>query len=259
MKTLTVVIPLYNEEKRIEKTINSLNNFKAPKGVVLSKIIFVDDGSTDNTVKILKNSTFKFPAEIRTYKQNRGRGFAVKMGVREAESDYVMYIDGDYSIPLENLKTFSKYMQKDIPVIIGSKKIKGTKCLVKRSFLRELIGTGHTVIFSKILGVSIKDFQGGFKVFSRPVAQIIFPKLRQERWGMDAELIYVANKMGFEVKELPIIWSNVSKSSKVNLIRDILRALKDVFEIRFAGIKGKYASKTYAEQFIPKIRIIPAI
>jgi len=259
MKTLTLIIPLYDEEKRIGETIKALNNFVPPNNLILSKIIFVNDGSTDKTVRILEEADIKYPADILSYKTNRGRGFALKMGVKRADSDYIMYIDGDYSIPLDNLKGFNKYMQKGVDVIIGSKKLKNTKCLVKRSFVREFIGTGHTFIFNAVLGVGVKDYQGGFKVFTREIALTVFPKLRQERWGMDAELLYVAKNMGFEIKELPIIWSHVSKSSKVNLARDVLRALQDVSAIKISGILGKYTPDFYEGQLIPRIRLIPAI
>ncbi|MBU1017385.1 glycosyltransferase [Patescibacteria group bacterium] len=259
MKTITVVIPLYNEEKRIQKTIKALNKFASPKGLTISKVIFVNDGSTDKTVKILENANFKYPAEILSYKTNRGRGFAVKMGVKKATTDYIMYIDGDYSIPLENLKSFNKHIQKGIDLIVGSKKLPNTKCLVKRGVIREFIGSGHTFIFNALLGVGVSDYQGGFKIFTREIARAVFPKLRQERWGLDAELLYVAKEMGYAIKELPVVWSHISTSSKVNLARDVFRALADVATIRISGILGKYSPVSYSEQLVPRIRFIPIL
>lgn len=258
-KTLTVIVPLYNEEGRIDKTIKSLNQYRPPAGVVIEKFVFVNDGSTDQTLSILKAAKLNFPAEILSYRGNRGRGFAVKMGVRLAKSDYVMYLDGDYSIPLENLKAFAGPMRAGVPLIVGSKKLAETVCLKKRSWLRELIGSGHSLIFGAILGLDVKDFQGGLKVFSREVAETVFPKLRQERWGMDAELLYVASLLGYEILELPVTWSHFSVSSKVALGRDVARALKDVVEIRISGLVGRYGAPEYAGQLIPSLRVIACL
>lgn len=251
--TLTVIVPVYNEQNRIHLAIDGLNKYKAPEGISIKKVIFSNDGSNDKTVWMLRNAKFKYPTEVLTYNKNRGRGFAVKMAMKRIDTDYAMFLDGDMSIPLSNLKNFSKYMKKGVDVIIGSKKIPGTVCEHKRSLLREIVGWGHSFIFSAILGMWVYDFQGGFKIYSKRVVKNTFPKLRMERWGMDAESVFVAHKMGYSLKELPIKWAHVGQGTKVDLVRDIYRALKDVIEIRSYYAKGYYMPVEFKEQHIPKI------
>lgn len=246
MKTLTVIIPLYNEEKRLEGAFEAVAKYCPPKGLTVEKFVFVNDGSQDGTLALLEK--FKKTAqpasgakiEIVTYPVNRGRGYAVMQGAKRVESDYGMFLDGDMSIPLENLKTFSQYMDKDYDLLVGSKKLAGTITLVKRTFVRELIGEVHSRILSFVFGIRLADFTGGFKVFSKTVGDEVFPRLTQERWGLDPEIIYVTNRLGLSIKELPIVWCHVSTSSKVNLVRDILRAFKEMAIIRLNDNKNLY-------------------
>lgn len=254
--TLTVVIPVYNEQNRIHLAIDGLNSFVPPKGIEIKKVIFADDGSDDKTRYILKNSNIKYPTQIMTYRTNKGRGFAVKMGMKNIDTDYAMYLDSDMSIPLDNLENFSKEMFKGTDVIIGSKKIRGTICTHERSKIREVVGWGHSLVFSTVLGMWIYDFQGGFKVFSKRVVDNVFPKVTMERWGMDAEVVFVANKMGYSIKELPITWGHVGQGTKVDLVRDITRAFKDVTKIRLNYFKGKYIPVEFKHVDMPKISYI---
>ncbi|RJR24797.1 glycosyltransferase [Candidatus Microgenomates bacterium] len=248
MKTLTVIVPLYNEEKRLKKTLGYLVNYKSPKSIKIEKLIFVDDGSKDKTLSLLKNFQRQYSGNIIdqteifliSYPLNKGRGYAVMQGVKEVNTDFGMFLDGDMSIPLENLKEFSLFMHKGYEVLVGSKKLPQTISLVKRSMVREIIGTVHSKILQTVLGIKIADFTGGFKVFSYQVCRDVFPRLTQERWGLDPEVIYVSNKLNYRIVELPVTWKHISKSSKVNLVRDILRAFKEMFAIKVNDLKNIY-------------------
>ncbi len=251
--TLTVIVPVYNEQNRIHLAIDGLNSFVPPKGIKIEKVIFSNDGSNDKTLWMLKNAQFKYPTEVLTYNKNRGRGFAVKMGMKNITTDYAMFLDGDMSIPLSNLKNFAPYMKKGIDVIVGSKKIPGTVCTHKRSLIREIVGWGHSAVYCVSLGMALYDFQGGFKVYSKRVAQNVFPKLRMERWGMCAESIFVSHKMGYSIKEMPIHWGHVGQGTKVDLVRDITRAFIDLFEIRKNYATGRYMPVAYENQKAPRI------
>jgi len=248
MKTLTVIIPLYNEEKRLNDTFSCLKKFKGVRDIGVEKFVLVNDGSKDNTLKLLRNFKRSFSKklankaeiEIVAYPVNHGRGYAVMQGAKRVKSDYGMFLDGDMSIPLGNLENFSKFMNQNYDLLVGSKKINGTVTLVKRNFIREFIGEVHSRILSFVLGIKLADFTGGFKVFSKSVCEDIFPRLTQERWGLDPEIIYVTNRLNYSIKELPIVWSHISKSSKVNLIRDILRAFKEMATIKLNDWKNIY-------------------
>lgn len=248
MKTLTVIIPLYNEEKRLKKTLSYLVNYKSPRNIRVEKLTFVDDGSKDKTLSLLKNFQRKYSGKIIdktevsliSYPLNKGRGYAVIQGIKGVNTDFCMFLDGDMSIPLDNLKEFSSFMHKDYEVLIGSKKLPQTVSLVKRSRTREIIGTVHSKILQTVLGVKIADFTGGFKMFSYRACKDVFPRLTQERWGLDPEVIFVSNKLNYKIIELPITWKHISKSSKVNLVRDILRAFKEMAAIRLNDLENYY-------------------
>lgn len=244
MTTLTIVIPIYNEENRIEKSINALKKGFNFKGVELKKVIFVDDGSDDKIKKTLRraqlNKKLKTSYQLISYKKNQGRGHAVKVGAQFANTDYVLYLDADFSIPLKNLKKFIPFMEKGYDVMAGSKKMPGAVAKIPRGFVRGIVGLGHSLIASILLGVFHWDFQGGFKIFSKRYIKEVFPTLRIDRWGFDMEVLFLADKLGFKTKELPVTWSHVDRDSKVKLVRDIQKSIKDIFEIQINWFTGKY-------------------
>jgi dolichyl-phosphate beta-glucosyltransferase len=242
--TLTIVIPVYNEQDRVHLAIEALDAYEPPPGIRIEKIVFVDDGSDDKTVQALRKSEHRYPCEVVSYALNRGRGYAVRAGMRDLETDYAMYLDADMSIPLENLKRFAPHMREEVDVLVGSKKMRETVCRRKRGWLRKLIGWGHSAIFSVVLGVWMHDFQGGFKVFSRRAVHEIVSRASIERWGMDAEVIFLASQLGFSVEEIPVTWAHVERGTKVQVVRDSLRALKELGKIRWNHLCGKYRSAT---------------
>ncbi len=253
MKTLTIIIPLFNEAERVQKTLEKLVVYKPPANIAVEKIIFINDGSSDNTLSVLHHWRYKFnkiknknfhPAiEIFSYKRNRGRGFAVRRGFKNVDTDYAVYIDGDLSIPLCNLIKFSKYMEKDYDLLIGSKKMPGAVCLNGRGIIRTIVGYGHSFLAALILGIWCWDFQGGFKMFSRRFIKEVIPFSRFNHWGFDMEVIFLGKNMGYLTLELPVVWQGVIKGSKVKLLRDIERALRDMVRIRINWMTRKIASQ----------------
>lgn len=236
MKTLTILIPVYNDAERVGRTLEAVQFYKPPKGIRITKVRLVNDGSKDNLkVKIrslkLKKSLRK-KLEIVGYRKNMGRGFAVRRGMMGIETDYVMYLDADSSIPISNLAKFVPFMKKNYDLLYGSKKMPGARQTIKRSLLRTIIGYGHSIIASLVLGVLAWDFQGGFKIFSRQFIEEAIPMTNIDRWGFDMEVIFLAKKLGFKTVELPVSWACIKNGSKVKLARDIWRSLKDMFSIR---------------------------
>lgn len=244
MITLTVIVPVYNEENRIEKSIKALKKGFNFKGIELKKVIFVDDGSDDKINKKLRQAHLKknlnTSYQLISYKKNRGRGHAVKVGAQFSNSDYVLYIDADFSIPLSNLNKFISYMEENYDVISGSKKMPESIAKIPRDIVRNIVGYGHSIIASLILGVFYWDFQGGFKIFSKRYIKEVFPMLKIDRWGFDMEVLFLAKKMGFKTQELPVVWSHIDQDSKVKLARDITKSLKDILEIQINWLTGKY-------------------
>jgi len=256
MITISLIIPTYNEDGRIKKTIETLKQGVYFYGQILKEIIFTDDGSTDETLGLIKKAKKSIERKNKTkvkiifYEKNRGRGYAIRQAALLSKGDYVLYADADFSIPLENIKKFIPYMKKDYDVIIGSKKIKGVREIIKRSLIRKIVGYGHSFIAYLILGVFVWDFQGGFKLFSRQYVDKIFPYLQIDRWGFDMEVIFLAKKLNYKLKELPVRWGHVEDNSKVVLLRDIVRSLEEMIRIKTNWLGGKYQ-----KDVIPKFAI----
>jgi len=247
-KTLTLVIPLYNEGERIEKTLKTLKKGFPDYGLKLTSVIFVNDGSTDNTKKKVEREVKRLEralcARVRvlSYRSNRGRGYAIRFSSLITDSDYVLYADGDLSIPLQNLKNFRPYVVQGYDLLFGSKKMPGAQAIIPRSTIRKIVGYGHTVIASLLLGVFAWDYQGGFKMFSRKLVREVFPLLSIDRWGFDMEVIFLSKKLGYSTVEVPILWSHVESGSKVKLLRDIGRSLREMSVIKYNWIVRRNVS-----------------
>jgi dolichyl-phosphate beta-glucosyltransferase len=237
MKTITFVIPVYNEEKRIKKTITALKKGFRFSDLKLEQVIFVNDGSIDNTVKIIQSVKKEIEAKLKaeiiiiTYKRNRGKGYAIRKGMLLSKSDYTLMFDVDMSTPLNQLKTFIPLIKKDIDVIIGTRK-NGQATVVKHQPLyREILGKGFTLLTNFILNTKFTDFTCGFKAFSRYAKNRIFEKAVIQRWAYDAEILYLAKKMNLQIVEVPVLWKN-DPATKVKLSKDLIQTLFDLIKIR---------------------------
>lgn len=245
MITLSLIIPVYNEEQRIEKCFRALQFYKPPKEVVIDRVIFVSDGSTDETNLKIKNyisENKENKIQLVSYRQNKGRGYALKAGMLEATGDYVLWLDADMSTPLSQIRKFLYFLEKSTPVIIGSRKINGAIVTKRQPLYRILLGQGFSKLSEIMLGVPVGDFTCGFKAFSRIAYTTIFPKCRINGWGNDSETLFLAKKYNLEITEIPILWRNDARS-KVRIMRDIVVSLFDLYKIRYYEIMAYYESK----------------
>lgn len=245
MKTLSVVIPVYNEEKRIHLAFDAVKKFKQPRGVCVEKFIFVDDGSRDNTMTMLlefKNSMKgKANIEVIGYKRNRGKGYALKVGMKKVKSDYALMLDADISIPFSNLRNFIPFMEKNYDVILGNKEKLSSASWSARGLFRTVGGWGYSFLTRVVLGIAAKDATAGFKVYSLKVCKAVFPQVRQERWGFDPEVLYMCTRFGYSMKEIVVHWHHVD-SSKVSFLRDVIKGVKEMVAIKTAGMRGIYVN-----------------
>jgi dolichyl-phosphate beta-glucosyltransferase len=235
MLNLSVIIPAYNEEHRIKETLNKIINHLNKKKYNY-EIIIVDDGSKDKTISIIQNIKNK---KIRILKNeiNKGKGYSIKRGVLNATRDLILFSDADLSTPIEELDHFIKYLDYDI--IIGSRALKESNIIIHQPFYREYSGKIFN-LFVKLFTVrGIKDTQCGFKLFKKDIAYNIFKKQTIDRFGFDVEILYIANKYNYKIKELPVHWLNDTKS-KVSLFKDSIRMFLDLIKIRINDIKGLY-------------------
>jgi len=235
---LSIIIPLFNEESRVEKAVGELEKYLSVQDFS-TQVIFVDDGSTDKTVRKIKELKPKFDFEITSYRPNRGKGYAIKKGVASARSDYLFFCDVDMSTPLQEFNKFLPFIRKKIPVIIGTRKAAGAKIIKRQPYLRQKMGEVFTMLSNILLGSSISDYTCGFKCFSGEASEKIFSLAKINRWSYDSEILFLANKLGFKITEVPVVWKNDSRT-KVNLFRDIIESFTDLLRIRLNDRAGHY-------------------
>ena len=235
MKSISIIIPCYNEENRIKKTLQKLQEYLL-KSALNYEIIIIDDGSKDNTFEIVKLLSFKNQnIKIIRNKVNRGKGYSVKKGVFSAGNkyEYIYFTDADLSTPIEELEKFIYTIQQgNFDIVIGSRALADSKIIVHQPFYREIMGK----IFNKFVKLlCIKDFsdtQCGSKLFKTEVAKKIFSISKIHRFAFDVEILYIAKSHNYKIKEIPVKWIN-SFGSKVHPFFDSFRMLMDLFKIKF--------------------------
>lgn len=239
---LTILVPSYNESTIISESLKEIDNFLKSKKYS-SEIVVVDDGSKDNSKLIINN--LKLKGEIKNlklveYNENRGKGGALKEGILHCKGKYIIFTDVDLSVPIESVNEFLDELEKgESDVVIGTRKIKSAKVLVHQPWLRENLGKGFTFITRILTGVVVSDFTCGFKGFTKESAKKIFGKSLLSRWAYDAEILYLAKKFGYKIKELPVTWTN-RKDTRVKLWNAVVTSLGDLFQLKLNDWLGKY-------------------
>lgn len=224
---LSIVIPVYNEMDRLhhlKEVIDYLN-----KQRYTSEIIIVNDGSVDGTLNRLNKLNVHNRYHIISYPGRRGKGFAVKTGMLSAKGNLRLFTDIDLSTPIDEIGKFLPYIHR-FDVIIGSRKKRRAKVLIHQSKLRESLGRGFTFLSGRLLRVRISDFTCGFKIFSKRASEKIFNKTKIERWGFDSEILYLAQKYKFKIKEIPVTWADDVKT-RVKFPQDLIRSFLELIEI----------------------------
>lgn len=235
MRTISFVIPVYNEKDRLRKTFRALQEFEPGNSFLLERIIFVDDGSTDNSNALIKNfiSDFKkIEIKLISYSINKGKGYAVRKGLIASPSEYTLFFDVDMSTPLSELFKFKVDMEKGINLIIGTRKDEKSKILVHQSFIREFLGQAFINFTRLFLNLKTSDITCGFKMLSQKTVRTIVPKLKINGWGYDAELILLAERENLSLKEIPVIWAN-DPNSRVKLEKAVITTLKELLLIKW--------------------------
>ncbi len=245
---LSVVIPAYNEEPNfINGSLEEVPKY-LEKQDYSYEILIVDDGSDDKTATLAEEFASK-TKNVRLIKNpHQGKAETVKTGVEEAKGEYILFTDFDQATPLSEIeKLLSFFPEHDI--VIGSRQLPGAK-REKEPFHRHLMGLVFNLIVQMIAVRGIWDTQAGFKCFKGKVAKELFKKLKVYAKGtkvqgalvtaFDVELLFIAKKHGFKIKEVPIIWHHVA-TSRVDPIKDSLRMLRDVIRIRINDFRGIYS------------------
>lgn len=233
---LSIIVPVYNEEKRMKKGVEKIFRFIDEQKFTVECII-VNDGSTDITLQMLQ--ALKHPSlKIISYERNRGKGYAVRKGIKSAKGEYRLFLDIDMSTPIEEFHKFLPFLKR-YDVVIGSRRVRESKILVHQPFLRERMGAVFTFLSATILSVAVSDFTCGFKCFSKKASQIVFSLGSLDGWGFDSEIIFLSQKKGFAIKEVPVVWKNDTQT-RVVLLKDVFLSFWDLLTIRINELSGKY-------------------
>jgi dolichyl-phosphate beta-glucosyltransferase len=236
---ISVVIPCFNEERGIYANIKKIFQY-LEENFENFEIIAVNDGSTDKTLDELKKIQAEIPLAIIDNETNQGKGKVVIDGILKSNNDIVMFLDADLAIPIEELQKFLVEINNGYDMAIASRFVPGGKVIQKVLWYRIIMEKAFRIIRTIILNnYRVKDTQCGFKVFKREAAVKIFPQMSIKRFAFDSEIIFIAGKYKFRIKELPITLQNPIRSH-IRIFRDPFNMFCDLLKIRLNDFLGKY-------------------
>jgi glycosyltransferase involved in cell wall biosynthesis len=238
MNKLSVVIPAYNEESRIGKTLLAVSEFLR-KQPYAYEILVVNDGSKDGTADEVRKLESVIPnLKLINNKENHGKGWVTKQGMLEATGDVRLFMDADNSTKVDEAAKMLPYFEQGCDVVIGSRRVQGSVIAVHQGLFRDFLGGVFRFIVHTLVPVGVTDSQCGFKAFSAKAAEQIFPKQTIFRWAFDVEILALARRAGFKIKEVPITWVNDSESHVK--LSGMINMLLEVLEIRLNLWANKY-------------------
>ena len=235
---LSIVIPAFNEEKRLPGTLERIAGYINASGRT-TEVLVVDDGSVDGTAGVAESFREKLPdLRVISNGRNRGKGYSVRHGFTESRGEIVLFTDADLSAPIEEADKLLAKMD-GYEVAIGSRAVNRELIEVHESKFRELAGIIFNRIVRLVLRLPFVDTQCGFKAFRREKCGIIFEQQTIERFGFDPELLYLARHHGLRTAEVAVRWAH-SPATKVNMLRDSVQMFLDVVIIRWNALRGRY-------------------
>lgn len=236
--TLTIIIPAFNEAKRIVNTLEAIHRYFERKGMK-REIIVVDDGSSDNTAAVVNALKARIhDLHCVSYLPNRGKGYAVKKGVEKSRGEYILFTDADNSTPIESFEKFYPLLYHT-KVVIGSRYMADSNVKIKQPKYRILLGRLGNFLIQVLLFDDIRDTQCGFKAFQHSAAKELFSRMKVNRFGFDIELLSIAYLLKYSVREVPVSWYN-SPVSRVRPIKDTLRTFSELLYIKLNLLSGRY-------------------
>jgi len=235
---LSVIIPVYNEEKIIKKTLLDVNDFFAVQKYS-GEIIVVDDGSRDKTIAIIEElKTIVKNLVILKNDKNRGKGYSVKEGMLAAKGKFRLFMDADNSTSIDQVKNFLPFLKNEYDIVIGNRGLRKSQIKKRQSFYKEILGNIGNILIRILAVPNINDTQCGFKCFSAEFVENVFPKLKINRWGFDIEILVLANKFNYKIKTVPIIWENRKESGV--FLKDYFFTLFELSKIKINLLRKIY-------------------
>ena len=230
---LSVVIPAYNEEKRLGPTLARIQEYLGEQDYQ-SDILVVDNASSDRTSEVAREAGVEVLEE-----PQRGKGAAVRKGMLAARGEYVLFSDADLSTPIEELEKLMQALREGHDIAIGSRALPESRLVVRQPWYRELVGRAGNVLVRLVAVRGIKDTQCGFKLFPQEIARRLFGAQLMKGIAFDMEVLFLAQRIGLKIAEVPVTWVD-SPDTRFSRVRDSLDALKDLARIRLNWMRGRY-------------------
>lgn len=241
LRSLSVIIPAYNEEQRLPSTLEAVLLYLRRDHYAPWELVVVNDGSKDGTAELVRRRAEQEP-NLRLLENpgNQGKGYSVRHGMLAARYDWVLFSDADLSAPIEELpKLFAAIEQQGAEVAIGSRALDRSLIGTHQSVFREFGGRFFNLMVQMGTGLRIWDTQCGFKLFRRDAARAVFERQRLERFGFDVEALFVARRLGYRIAEVPVRWNHVD-GTKVSMLRDSVDMFGDIARVRWNALNGRY-------------------
>ncbi len=234
---LSLVIPAYNEQARLPYTLAEIEAYLCREGLDC-EVIVVDNGSQDATSAVVQQASIRFSALRLLRTDGRGKGFAVRSGVLAATGAVVIFADADLSWEVDDLSRFLGLVDDRTPIVIGSREGAGAR-RVGEPMYRHLMGRVFNRVVQALAVPGVEDSQCGFKAFRADAARAVFSRQRIDGFGFDVELLYLARRLGFGIRVVPLHWEH-KRNSRVAPVRDTLLMLADVVGVRINASRGIY-------------------
>ena len=238
----SIIIPAYNERARILATLQSVvaavrsHNWPA-------EVIVVNDGSTDETASLVRNFALSAPeVHLMENPRNCGKGYSVRAGILHARGDVVMFTDADLSAPIPEAESLFQAIAEGADIAIGSRWLATSRQTHRQPLYRQVLGRVFNALTRAVMRLPYADTQCGFKAFTRSAAQTVFQLQTIERWGFDPEILFIARKRNYRVREVPVSWAHDSRS-RISYIRDGLQMLKELAIVRWNALMGRYGKQ----------------
>ena len=243
LPSITIVIPAYNESRRLGRTLDRILDF-AYREAWPAEIIVVDDGSTDQTAELVQTYAQRNPSvRLLSNPGNRGKGYSVRNGILHANGEFILFTDADLSSPIEEASKLFRALEDGSDIAIGSRWVRPELQTQRQSVARQILGRVFNGFLRLFLGLKFIDTQCGFKALRQPAAKAVFPLQKVEGWGFDPEILFLAQKMGFSIAEVPVVWAH-DDGTRIHPLADGAKMIADMLRIRWFDLSGKYTSNT---------------
>ena len=229
---LSIVVPAYNEERRLPHTLPRILAFLQAQDYP-GEVVVVDDGSTDSTARVVEEIAADLPYVTLIRNEHRGKGYAVNTGALAAHGDYIFLCDADLSMPIEEVTRFLPPALEGYDVAIGSRLAPGSE--TTRSFRRELISRAYNRLIKAMFFTRFSDAQCGFKALSRQAAHELLLHVKNEHWFLDTELLILAEKGGYRIKDIPVRWVE-DPDSRVRVASTAWEDIRGLLRLRFSRL-----------------------